>query len=277
MAFALFGDASRSDDDSRTIDVERRDLLGFLQFRANAFEPETFGTALDSMTDAELDELVNAYVDEEILYREALGLGLEKSDNIIRQRMVQKMNFLLADTAATEAVPDEAALEAYFEANIDAYAIAPSLTFTHVFFDSTRHGDEGARAAAEAAKHELNTAGAGFNDAPGYGDRFPYLRNYVERTTDFVASHFGTAFADRIARLEPSASEWQGPLPSVFGQHLVLLTERTERRVPTLDDVRDAVERDYTEAQSRAVLERWIASIRDLYHVEVGELRTAEP
>jgi hypothetical protein len=260
--------------DTATITVDRRNLLSFLQYRANAFEPETFGAALDAMSNDELETLIDAYVDEEVLYREARELGLEQSDNIIRQRMVQKMRFLLADVAAAGAEPAPAALAAYFEANIDAYAIQPWATFTHVFFDATHHGETEARALAEATRRELNAAGAGFNDATDRGDTFPYLDNYVERTFEFIASHFGDEFAAALAQIDASASEWQGPLLSAFGEHVVLLTRREERALPSLDEVRGDVERDYANERSTAALAEMTEAMRERYRIDVGEIRS---
>lgn len=276
-AYSALHDAGPAADES-TIQVDRGALLTYLQYRANAFEPETFGMALDAMSEEELTQLIDAYVDEEILYREARELGLEESDNIIRQRLVQKMNFLLSDVAAADPALDPAALADYFEANREAYAIQPWATFTHVFFDLTQHGEDGARAAAAAALQELNEAGAGFNDANGIGDRFPFLRNYVERTFEYIASHFGYEFAESLAALMPSGEAWQGPIRSAYGQHVVLLTRREERAYPTLDDVRADVERDYVNEQANAVRRQLLETIRDRYRVELGAIRSnAEP
>jgi hypothetical protein len=260
--------------DSQTIVVDRRALLTFLQYRANAFDPEIFGAALDSMNEAELAEVIDSYVEEEILYREALDLGLEASDNIIRQRMVQKMSFLLSDIAATDPSADAEAIENYFAENIEAYAIQPWATFTHVFFDSEKRGSEGALAAALDAKQKLNSTGIGFSDAPGLGDRFPFLRNYVERTLEYVAGHFGYDFVAEIESLEPSATQWQGPFESVYGQHIILLTHRADRSYPELDDVRSAVERDLASELSNKALDEMTRSVRDRYTVRIDPIRT---
>ncbi|MDX1561485.1 MAG: peptidylprolyl isomerase [Gammaproteobacteria bacterium] len=276
-AYALWrGPDQAAGDAATTIVVDRRELLTFLQYRANAFEPELFAAALDAMTDAELDELIAAYVEEEVLYREAEALGLDASDNIIRQRMVQKMRFLVADLAdpGAGATIDDAALADYFEANIEAYAVAPWATFTHVFFDSARRGDDAARAAAEASLEMLNRTSAGFNDAPSHGDPFPYLRNYVERTIEYVAGHFGYDFAAAIAELEPS-DRWQGPFRSAYGEHLVLLTERVDRSYPALADVLSDVERDYVTERADATTAELIDALRGRYRVEIAPIRSA--
>jgi len=263
--------------DADTIVVDRRALLTFLQYRANAFDPETFGAALDAMSQQELGELVDAYIDEEIMYREAQALGLDQSDNIIRQRMVQKMNFLIADITQLDSPADADALRRYFEANVDAYAIQPWVTFTHVFFDADRRGADGARAAAEAALSELNAGPVPFNDAPQYGDGFPFLRNYVERTLEFVAGHFGYEFVGRIETLEPSSARWQGPFGSAYGQHLILLTERTERSLPNFEDVAADVERDLAVERSNAALVDLTREMRQRYEIRIDTIRNETP
>jgi hypothetical protein len=252
--------------------VDRRSLLAFMQYRANAFEPSVFSAALDGMSDSELDALVAAYVDDEIMYRQAEELGLGASDYVIRQRMIQKADFLLGDAAAATLAVDDAELRAYFEAHKDAYAIASWVTFTHVFFDADRRGDAAAHADAEEAAQRLTSEGARFEDAVGQGDRFPYLTNYVERTLDYVASHFGGDFAAALAKLTP-ASAWQGPIRSAYGEHVVLLTAHTERRYPEFEDVRDAVKRDYVDMRTRAERAKMLEGLRRLYHVEVRNLR----
>ena len=272
-AFAAFrGDEPT--DLTETIVVDRRALLTFLQYRANAFDPEIFGAALNDITDGELQEVIDAYVDEEILYREAQQLGLEASDNIIRQRMVQKMNFLMTDIAAADLSTDSGALEAYFVENLEAYAVQPWATFTHIFFDTEKHGAEGAHAAAEDAKHELNAARVQFNDAPGLGDNFPFLRNYVERTFEYVAGQFGYEFVAAIEAIGTSENEWQGPFQSVYGQHIVLMIDKAERAYPDLDDVRSTVERDLANELSNEALDQMTREIRERYDIQIGEIRS---
>ena len=266
-AFALFGPEDTSSD-SETIVVDRRALLTYLQYQANAFEPDAFDAALDAMSEQQIDEIVDAYVQEEILFREAAVLGLDQSDNVIRQRMVQKMNFLLADMTATSELPDRDALAAYFADNIESYAIQPWVTFTHVFFDAGQRGADAALAAATEAVANLNADAAAFGDAPGHGDSFPYLRNYVERTVEYVASHFGYGFAETLLSLEPSTT-WQGPIESAFGYHVVLVTQSEPRSYPSLDQVADEVARDLAGEISDRTLADIIRRIGERYRVEI--------
>ena len=256
--------------------MDRRALLSFLQYRANAFDADTFSELLDAMPDSELQELIDSYIDEEVLYREAESLGLEANDYIIRQRMIQKMSFLLSDIAERGVAVSDEELATWFEANIEAYAIQPWTTFTHVFFDAERRGEAGARQAAEETLALLNESGAGFNDSYAHGDRFPFLRNYVERTYEHVASHFGYDFAAQLAGLAANDSNWQGPIGSALGQHVVLVARQAERAYPPLEDVRAEVERDYATERSRAALAEMTEALRARYDIELRELRPSQ-
>lgn len=261
---------SRAGED--TIVVDRRTLLTYMQYRANAFDDAAFSAALDAMSERDLAQLIDEYVEEEALYREAKTLGLDGSDYVIRQRMIQKIKVLLGDAAAPDTKVADAALDEFFAAHKQEYAIAPAVTFTHVFFDADRRGAERARQDAERAVQQLNASRAQFNDAPAFGDRFPFLTNYVDRTYDYVASQFGDEFAKSLASLEPG-ERWQGPLRSAYGLHAVLLTRRSELRYPALEEVRDRVEADYLREREAAELEKLTKSVRERYRVEVLNVR----
>jgi hypothetical protein len=273
LAYVLTESRNDAHEDATTIVVDRRSLLAFMQYRANAFDSGVFAAALNDLPADEVERLIDAYVDEEILYRQASELGLADSDYVIRQRMIQKADFLLGDVASGSIDVDDEELRAYFEASKDAYAIAPSVTFAHVFFDADRHGAASARAAAEEAAHTLTAAGTSFEGATDEGDRFPFLTSYVERTPDYVASHFGAEFATALAALTPSTVAWQGPLRSAYGEHVVLLTARTPARHPELEAVRDTVERDYRDSLSRAERARLLTALRGRYRVRVEDLQ----
>jgi hypothetical protein len=255
--------------DDKLIYIDRTALLTYLQYQANAFDPDTFAQALDAMGETELQRLLDGYITEEVLYREATALGLEQSDYIIRQRMVDKMRFLLGDMSATDATPTDQELQAWLEQNPELYRIQASATFTHVFVDAA-NGDE---AKALQLLQELNEQQVGFNDAGGMGDRFPFLRNYVERTLDFAKGHFGPEFVAGLEQLQPDASTWQGPLRSAYGYHLVLLTVLDEARDPALADVRTDVLRDYIATRSEERLSQLVQNLRDGYEVQLDQLQ----
>jgi len=263
-------------ENDRLIRVDRAILLTFMQYQSNAFDADSFARALDSMGNDELQQLIDDYVSEEVLYREATALGLEQSDYIIRRRMVDKMRFLLTDLAGADTAPTTAELQAWLEQNPGLYRIEASASFTHVFIDASSSGQQQALQQANLLMANLNESHVGFNDASAHGDRFPFLRNYVERTLDFVSGHFGKAFADALARLEPNAERWQGPLQSDYGYHLVLLTTLRPGRDPTLEEVATNVARDLSAMRSEERLQQMVQDVRGQYEVETSDILQEE-
>ncbi len=257
---ALHGPETTASADDRTILVDRPVLLKFMQYRATAFQPEYFDAQLAAMSSQEKRRLVDEYVREEALVREATSMGLADGDYVIRRRMAQKMYYLMDDTVTQSFAPGEAPLQEYFLAHQDRYHVAPTMTFTHVFVDNEIKRQESAEAVAQRLKRELESRNAGFDDAPAYGDRFPYLKNCVKRTPDFIESQFGADFTAALAGLAPS-SHWQGPIKSSYGYHLVLLTQRAAAYLPKLADIRDEVKDDLLRDTIAAYRE---AAINDL-------------
>lgn len=253
----------------RSIVVDRDALLTFVQYRSRAFEPDIAAQRLDGMTDEELGKLIDDYLREEALYREAQALGLEGNDYIIRRRLVQKLEFIAQGFAEAASKVDDKALADYFADNSESYFVEPFLTFTHVFFDAEKQGRAAALQMAEGKLAELNARDARFSDAPKHGDRFPYHVNYVERTPDFVASHFGAPMARRLFALEASDTKWRGPFESVYGYHLVMLTRNQPGRYPALEEVAERARQDAVQALVRERTEASIAEIVKTYEVRI--------
>ena len=229
----------------RTITVDEAALRNFLQYRSKAFETEYFTSELNAMTPEQRKELADQYVEEEMLYREAKALGLEQGDYVIRQRLVQKMRFLMDDLVDTGQAPTDAVLIDYLQRNKERYLVEPATTFTHVFADASVRGDAAARAHAGQLKDQLNAKHAHFSDAPRYGDRFPFLQNYVERTSDYIASQFGDEFVAALKQITPSETMWVGPIKSMYGYHVVLVTAKADGRLPALGEIRQQVLEDW--------------------------------
>ena len=267
--FVLYGLVASDDAvyDSKVINVDRDTLLTFMQYRRRAFDAQAAGAHLDSMSDDELERLVADYVREEALHREAMALGMDKNDYVIKRRMIQSIEFITDGfaTAAVELSEDD--ISAYYEANRDDYYVDPFVTFTHVFMSGTRHGRDAAVSLANAKLVELNRDQVQFSDAPRHGDRFPFFLNYVERNQQFLASHFGTEMAEKVFALEPDDTTWRGPLESEYGLHLVLLTKKVEGSYPKLEEIESAVRDD---AERKAIAEQKdnaIQTIVDTYEV----------
>ena len=243
--YELSGGAEAGAGDGRVIEVDREALLTFMQYRARAFEPELFRARLEAMSPGELRALVEDYVREEVLYREALSLAMDEGDYIIRQRLVQKLDFLLEDAARQAADPGPEELDAFYQERRDDYLVDAVYTFTHIFFDAEKRGWDEARAAAAALLQGGETASLPFTGAGQYGDRYPFLQNYVERTRDYVANNFNDDFVAALDAIEAPGPQWRGPFASRYGYHLVMLRARTEPYIPQLEAIRERVLEDF--------------------------------
>ncbi len=276
--FVLFGIVApeESNLDDKTIVVDRNALLTFMQFRSKAFNPEIAAARLDALSDAELQLLIDNYVREEALHREALALGMDQNDYVIKQRLIQSIRFITNGfVSAAVDVSDQEVAE-YYEANRDDYFVDPYLTFTHVYFSSDLHGKEQARQLAETKLDELNAGHVPFSESMRHGDRFLYNVNYVERTQDFVASHFGRAMAASMFELEADDGRWHGPLESAYGYHLVMVTKRKDGFYRPLEEIADLVREDALRIKLDEQNERAVQTIVDTYDVRIGDVRGAD-
>lgn len=278
--FGLYGLIHPSDTtgtgDGKRIVVDRAALTSFMQYQSAAFQPKYFEAQFDGLTADGRKALIDKYVQEEALVREARAMGLDQGDYVIRRRMVQKMMYLMDDTASETFAPSHAALEGYYASHPDAYRGPATVTFTHVFLDNEVAHAGGAERAAEEMRRRLEARHAGFNDAPAYGDRFAYLQNYIDRTPDFVGGQFGTGFAAALAQMQPS-DHWQGPIHSDYGWHLVLLTERRPAELPAFDKVSEQVKDDLLRETIAGYRQKAIADLAGRFKVTLKDLPQPKP
>lgn len=222
-------------------------------------------------TSGELQGLIKDYIKEEILYREARAMGLDKDDTIIRRRLRQKMEFLAEDVAAA-AEPTDEQLRAFLEENRDKFRVERGVTFSHVYLNRERRGTALA-GDAERLLIELGKSD-GRVDPAKLGDPFLMPREYRSVPESEVAKLFGRAFASRLLELEPG--RWAGPVESGYGVHLVLVRERTERRLPQLAEVRETVRREWFAGRRREANEAFYRYLREKYTVIVEEPEWAD-
>ena len=217
-------------------------------------------------TREEWEGLIRARVREEVYYREALALGLDKDDTIIRRRLQQKMEFVSDDIAA-QAQPTDAELNAYLQAHPDTFRVEQRFTFRQVYLNPEKHGKNLARDAAQLLA-QLNQAG-GKADISALGDSFMLDHEFDALPAGEVARLFGEEFAATLGGLPPG--RWQGPVESAFGVHLVFVSERTEGRVPALADVRDAVRREWDDARRLEANEKFYQELLKRYTVTIEQ------
>ena len=230
-------------------------------------------------TEQELDGLVQAHIREEVMYREALAMGLDRDDTIIRRRLQQKLAFLTEDIASL-AEPTEAELEAFLATNQERFREQTRFSFEQVYFNVGKRGSS-AEADAELQLTELrkpNTTGPGEDsnssiDTTLLGDKLllSQFNNAYERE---ILRAMGSQFLGGLQSLP--VGSWQGPIESGFGLHLVKLSERIEGIVPPLDDIRDLVSRDWMSAKREETNEAFYTALRERYIVTLAEPTASE-
>jgi peptidyl-prolyl cis-trans isomerase C len=214
-------------------------------------------------TPEELQGMVEDKVQEEVLYREALALGFDKNDTIVKRRMAQKMQFLAEDVAAArEPAPEE--LGTWYEARRDQFAFPPRVSFRHLYFSPDRRG---ARARDDAAAALTTLAGQpeDSNLAATLGDAFMFQEYYRDRAPDFLGKELGPNFALAVAKLSPGS--WQGPIESGFGWHLVFVDTLIPGRVPAFEEVEDDVKVAWLAEQKALAWEKAYNTMRAKYAV----------
>jgi len=214
-------------------------------------------------TAEEMKRLVEVKIREEILYREALALGLDKNDTIVKRRLAQKLEFLAEDVAALRD-PTVNELRAWFEKNAARFALSPRASFRHLYFSPDRRGG---RARDEAARALLKLAGKS-GDWPGarvLADPFMFQDHYDDRSFEQLANLFGQQFARAVLDLTPGS--WQGPIESGYGWHLVWVDSITPGRVPAFEEVEPDVKAEWVAEQRADAKRKAFEGMRARYEV----------
>lgn len=208
----------------------------------------------------ELDNLVQSYIREEVLYREALAMGLEKDDLIVRRRLTQKIAFLSEDMIALDE-PDDAVLEAYLRENEERFRLQARYSFRQVYLNAGKR-----RATLDTdIKEVLKTLRAQEPEDEVVGDSLMVKNSFTHASASDVARVLGERFVAGLDEL--TVGSWQGPVPSGFGVHLVYLSERIEARAPSLEQVRADVVREWSAQQRQQANDKFFEILRARYQV----------
>lgn len=217
-----------------------------------------------SPTPDELQRLIDDYVRDEVYVREALKLGLDQDDSVIRQRLRQKMEFL-GDDAFKPSTPTDAELERFLKDNPAWFSQDAEFTFRHVYFNPEQRGDK-ATADAEAALAGLKK-NDGDVDPNSLGDSFVMGQEFRAASATFVSRIFGDAFVKSLRGMKPGI--WYGPIASNAGLHLVKVESIKEGQLPPLSAVHDAVLAEWTDHKRATANEAYYQSLRKKYSVRV--------
>ncbi len=212
-------------------------------------------------TPAEFQAMVEDKVREEILYREALAMGLDKDDTIVKRRMAQKMQFL-AEDVATAHEPSSAELKAWFEKNSSKFALPSRYSFRHLYFSPDKRGKN---AQEDAAKALARITGQPEDSklAASSGDSFMFQDYYGDRAPDAIAKEFGPQFAVALEKLKPGS--WQGPVESGYGWHLVFVDTVIPGRIPAFEEIEPDVKTAWLGEQKATAWQTAYAEMRAKY------------
>ncbi len=212
----------------------------------------------------ELQGLVKAQIHEEVLYREALAMGLDKDDVVVRQRMARKIEFISNDLASL-VDPTDTQLQSYLNAHEEMFTLPGQISFSHIYFNTDKRGEQvQADAGKLLADLSLSTTAI---DISSQGDSFMGGQTY-DSLKDFEVSRlFGDTFSKHLFEL--ASGKWVGPVESGYGLHLVRIDSRTEPRVPSLTKVRDKVQNEWLAEQRKKANKSFYAELHKRYKIIV--------
>ncbi|HEY8569274.1 peptidylprolyl isomerase [Microbulbifer sp.] len=208
----------------------------------------------------ELQGLIDDFVREEVLYREAVKMGLDKNDTVIRRRMRMKME-LLARDLVNAVEPSEQVLRDYHQRNIEKYTLPAQYSFEQIFLDSDKRPQ-----VAEDARLVLTKLTAGGNPRK-LGDNSLLQFQFDATSTEQIDRQFGADFSQQL--LELPENEWTGPLTSAFGEHLVKISARQPQREPDFSEIRTDVLRDWQLDEQNKILQTQYETLRANYRVQI--------
>jgi hypothetical protein len=221
-------------------------------------------TRLRRPTQDEVDLMVESHVREEIFYREAMAMGLDQNDPMVRRRMRMKLEFMLEDLSGQDAGDD--VLSDFLKQNPDRFRDEPQAAFRQVYLNPDQRPD-----LENDARQLLSRLNAG-GDPDALGDRTLVSRSHQLAPQGVIARHFGDEFARQVVSLP--AGDWSGPVYSPFGAHLVKIDARVDTRLPELVEIRDEVLREYLAEQREQQKKLAYEKLREGYEVTVGSLNT---
>ena len=223
-------------------------------------------------TESEVSGLIEDRVRDEIAYREAVAMGLDQGDSVIRRRLRMKMELIVEDVAGLSPPTDED-LETYLGEYRESFRQQPQVSFMHVYLNSDKRG---ARVEEDAREILTRLSAAGIDaDPESYGDPSMLPKELPLYYIKDIGRLFGVDFSRQILEVKPGA--WTGPVWSSYGLHLVYVRERIEGRDPKLDEVRKEVEREWSALRRKEFKQATYKKLRERYTVTIEETPADTP
>ena len=210
-------------------------------------------------TDDETSRIINNLIDEEILYREALLLGLDQEDRIIKRRLAQKISFLKQETLTNK--PSNEDLISYYDTNKDNYFVKPSYSFTHFFFSA----ENDSKNRSQDAYNKLASNSKEFNSDP-----FFLGKNFINKNRDEISRNFGNIFSLNFSD-DITLNEWIGPYKSSFGHHIIKVNQSSPGFYPLITEVLNKVEVDLLNENKDKAVNKYIEEVKSEYTIFVNQ------
>ncbi|MGY4573348.1 peptidyl-prolyl cis-trans isomerase [Bradyrhizobium sp. USDA 3256] len=218
-------------------------------------------------TPEQMRNLIELKVREEVLFREATALGLDKDDTIVKRRLAQKMEFL-AEGVSIDNDPSTDTLRAWFKENQQRFALLPRVSFRHLYFSFDQHGERTREAAAKALEQIAKRSGDS-KDVAALGDPFMYQDYYGDRSFDDMAKLFGLNFARALVSIKPGS--WQGPVESGYGWHLIFVDSSAQGRIPAFEEIESDIKASWIADQRAQAKAKAYETMRARYQVVLPE------
>lgn len=225
-------------------------------------------------TEEELAGLVRGHVREIALYRHAVAMGLDQNDAVLRRMLGQKLQTISQNLVELSLSPTDQELSAYFEASAERYRPPERITFTHVFIDPDRRGNQ-TLGDAEVIRDQLRSLGEPTEAIARFGDPFMLQRYYPSKTELEIVKLFGQGFTESVFDLSPG--EWHGPVLSGYGTHVVYVHHLEETAIPELETVREDVKQDWMDERRRELQDNYIDEVVASYEVVFEEFEEMDP
>jgi len=219
-------------------------------------------------TDAELDELIDEHIRGEVMYREALAMGLDKDDAVIRHRLKQKLEFL-STNLMTLGEPGDEELQGFFEENRESYREPDRITFAQVYFSPSARKSRTEEDARKALRELVSASFDSLDAIEAEGDPIELDARYRRVTLAQVRKRFGARFADALTK-QP-LGRWSGPIESGFGLHNVYIEEKIPGELPPLSEIRHEVLRDYEARARQEASDAFYEKVKERYKIIVEE------
>jgi peptidyl-prolyl cis-trans isomerase C len=251
---ALHSDAADSSDSKKIVlTTNELDQMSLMWQAQRRFSP----------SEEQIQKLLENRVREEVLYREALALGLDKNDTIVKRRMAQKMDFLAEDLSDLRE-PSREELKTWFAKNSERFTVPGRASFRHLYFSFDKHGKQTAQVAAEVLK-KIAGKPSGSREAAALGDPFMFQDYYGDHSFDELAKTFGPGFARSL--FAEKTGSWRGPIESGYGCHLVFIDSLTPARVPDFEEIEADVRTQWVSAQREETKQRMYEEMKSHYEI----------